>query len=131
MLFVLCCHLTDAQQVNKDSIVDNIEKNSLHIDGYVNGVLIKNIAATYTTIKTETMNGSTNQLYDLNFDYGQQWNREKELKLKDKNGKMLIFRSLGHLLNFLDQNNWMLLNVLQGEQSGKSVEFIFTKKSNN
>lgn len=120
--------MIQAQKLAGDSGY-NKQKKDTAIEGYVNGISIKNITATYATIKTESINGTVSQIYDLKFDYGQQWKWEGELRLNDKSGKMLFFRGLGHLLNFLDDNEWVLVNILYGERFGKSVELIIKKKT--
>lgn len=125
-LFFFCC--VNGQQKLTYSTFDKTQQHSFYFTGYVNKIPLKNIKAEYAIVSTESLNGSMSQVFDLNFDYGQQWNMEKELKLSDEKGKMLIFRSLGHLLNFLDENGWILIDILHGSQFGKTVELVIKRK---
>lgn len=125
-ILILYSFLAKAQESDGD--FNKLNSDTFKFSGYINDVALKSIKANFAVVETQSLTGSFSQVYDLSFDYGQQWNKEKELKLTDKKGKMLIFRSLGHLLNFLDENGWVLMDILSGSQFGKSVQLIMKRK---
>jgi hypothetical protein len=119
--------LTKAQEPDT---LSRKNEEGFNFAGYVNTVALKNIKADYAIVEAEGLSNSfISAVYSVSFDYGQQWNREKELELRDERGKRLAFRSLSHLLNFLDDNGWILMEVLNNSQPGKSTKLIMKRKN--
>jgi hypothetical protein len=71
--------------------------------GYVNGVRLDSLDAVYG----EFSRYSVGRIY---FDFGQVWNKRKEMTVTDKNGKPLVFLTSTNsiFLNFFYFNGWQL-----------------------
>jgi hypothetical protein len=90
--------------------------------GYVNGIRLDSIDATYAEFRRHVGDG-------LYFDYGQKRNKRKELMLTDKNGKRLVFVPFTNsfFLNFFYANGWQMDKALTNSD-GTADSFILVKK---
>lgn len=123
-LFMLCSATAFGQNAatrpNEGEYIPTVMDANTY--GYVNGIRLDSINATYARYGRGAGNG-------LFFDYGQITNKRKELNITDKNGKPLVFVAETDMarLNFFWFNGWQLHEALT-DNSGSAVSYILKKK---
>ena len=80
--------------------------------GYIDGKRLDSIDAEYAQFDLG--------ISSVSFDYGQTWDRRKDLYVKDKSGNDLFFANDGNLafaLNFFYFNGWQLDHINKNEKT--------------
>jgi len=88
---------------------------------FVNGININDIKTNYCIITKRS-------IPSISVDYGQDKARKKA-KISDKNGKIVNTKKIITLLNFMDENGWIIVNFSQTSlDSFNEGIFLFKKK---
>jgi hypothetical protein len=112
---------TFAQYIQEDLVDYTIVVNPKTY-GYVKGIRLDSIDAVYGEFSRYGGEG-------LYFDYGQKWDKRKEMVITDKEGKRLVFGPYTNplFLNFFYFNGWQLDKALSVSE-GSVGSFILKKK---
>jgi hypothetical protein len=128
ILFILFLFpLLSSAQKNKDFDVD-VESAKTY--GYVNGIRLDSINSLYAQVELlpteKILTGAFVKRYAV--DYGQKWDKVKEVRLTNKEGLVLTFSSISLTLNLFDYNGWDLVDMFNVD-TGKQMIFFKKKQT--
>ena len=111
LLFVLC--LAPVIGFAQRNSATEITLQNFNVHGYVNGVRLDSVRATYAQafLPGKRLASNVDVIRWYAFDVGTFYRDEKDIMIKNADGGSLTFGSTPGLLNFLDYNGWQLVEI--------------------